>query len=128
MKKNYIPFYLTFSLLVCITLEASLLSLIPNPLFILFLLFLINTVILIVYRPYTRSIHNFSLVVNQLGVLLNLCWLVSQQFVYFPKEQESLIALALIGWMVIILIFAVVRIIYEIKQKRIEVKEMKTTV
>ncbi len=116
-KDNYVPFYLTYFFLLCLFVEGSVAALIPNPTEILLAIAFINTLVIVIYRPYHSWFHNLALFINNLALVANLSWVLSQQYIYLPKAKDELIAAVVIAWMGLILILAIIRILIELRSK-----------
>ena len=73
-------------------------------------------VLLVVYRPYNSVLHNFALIVNQIGVVSAFVWLFLQEIMVFTRDIEEILGYSLAGFISLISLLAIVRSIVEIKK------------
>ena len=73
-------------------------------------------VLLVVYRPYNSALHNFALIVNQIGVVSAFVWLFLQEIMVFTRDIEEILGYSLAGFISLISLLAIVRSIVEIKK------------
>jgi hypothetical protein len=45
-------------------------------------------ILLVIYRPYNSVLHNFVLIVNQIGVVSAFVWLFLQETLVFTRDIE----------------------------------------
>lgn len=113
---NYVAYYLTYLFILSFVVSLSLNQLIPFTLYIFAAIVVLYFVFIIANRPYQESVHNIGLVINQVGVLFNLAWLISQNFIYLSRFMDEIIAFAIVAWMSLILAWSVLRIICELRK------------
>ena len=73
-------------------------------------------ILLVVYRPYNSVLHNFVLIVNQIGVVSAFMWLFLQEIMVFTRDIEEILGYSLAGFISLISLLAIVRSIVEIKK------------
>ena len=86
--ENYVAYYLTYILILSLTFSLSITQFIQYPLFSFAAISSTNLIAIIVYRPYQEKVHNVGLIVNQVVILFNLAWLISQDYIYLTRFMD----------------------------------------
>ena len=110
--------YLAYLIVLTLTLSLSLNQLIKYPLFVFVSIITANLIFIIIYRPYDDRVHNIGLILNQSVVLVNLAWLISQEYIYLSRVVDEVIAFALMGGIFLAFIWSLLRIIFELRKPK----------
>lgn len=116
--ENYVAYYLTYVLILSLTFSLSINQLIEYPLFAFAAISITNLIAIIVYRPYKDKLHNIALVINQVAILINLAWLISQDYFYLSRFIDEIVAFAVIASVFLVFILSLLRIIFELRRPK----------
>jgi len=70
----------------------------------------INTIVLIIWRPYKQAIHNFSIIFNSFVVILLIGYSIAQYFMVLTEFIDMIFSYAMLGLILVIEILALVRL------------------
>ena len=70
---------------------------------------IIFTIFLCIYRPYQNIFHNIVLIINKFGILLQICWLICQEFITITTKIEENLVLSMFGYTGLVLILSTIR-------------------
>ena len=72
-------------MLLSFALEMELFEMISLPNYVCGGIIIFFTIIIIFYRPYKSWVHNVGIIINQIGVMICLAWLVLQKVLPISK-------------------------------------------
>lgn len=67
------------------------------------------TVFLCIYRPYKNPFHNAVLIINKVGILLQISWLICQEFIQISTKLEEDLVLSMLGYTGLVLLLSAIR-------------------
>ena len=106
---NYIAYYISYFLLVTpILITGSFFSTIA--IYIFTGILLLNFVLLIVWRPYKQTIHNFSIIFNAFVIVLLLSYTIISSFISMPESMDLIISYVILALILTVEILALVRL------------------
>lgn len=82
------------------------------PIYVIGGITMVYSVMIIIYRPYKSWVHNVGLLINQIGVTICMGRLILQNYFEIIKKYDHIIIYCQLGWLGVICIWAIIRIIY----------------